>query len=294
MSNKTKSQARTGTVNPDAPLMEETKSALVAEPHVSGQYSKGNGKPPPNGIRSGQGRDGSKPLDSALQTALQQNVLPTPIADLFDNVEVLIGYSGLFSDYTEELYNQYSYEFEIGRQLKFSVDELHRYMKMILSQRVLYVNGGRCKVRYDGAHNIPAMFSCILEMIGVCRESSMGIKLIPTIGSGLSGEDLSDDDLDFLSRISNLLGPLKKFGFVFSMGVPRGKDGDYEFMSFEVIDGMVRHYRDDNPQAYAVAAAMTNLIGLGTFFHKVVYRVNYGNVASMSHYAQKLAQSRVV
>jgi len=228
-------------------------------------------------------------LSKGLKGMLPQ-VVPVPL----EMVEVRISYGAVFHDYTEELYNQYSYEYaQGGRDLMFSVSDLHKYVKILLSQRILRVRGKRCKVRSDYGHAVPAMLAVLLEMIGTCTDSNLGVQLVPVAGDHLQVEDINDEDFLFVNQMSSKLNVLKKFGFVFALGVPSPLTGDFEFMSFEVINDIVMHSSDQKPRAYAVAVAMVKMVGLASFLGRASYRSNYGDIRTMSMYSRQLAMSRI-
>lgn len=216
--------------------------------------------------------------------------LPLPQAVQVDEIQVEIGFSPVMRDYIDELYIQYEIHFGASK-VPFSLEELELYAKCLVQQRVLQVRGEKTVIRpYDG-HAIPAMLSVILEMMGRAEDSTTGIILMPKLSADLAAVKC---DADVMHKLSMRLKATSRLGFVLGSGLPKPREGDFDFMSFAVIEGAVRHMRDDKPEAFAVAAAMLSLTGLNTFFGHVVYRVEYAKVAELKFRARELALNRDV
>lgn len=230
---------------------------------------------------------------TAQADALRANLvgsLPTVQSSSQDVVEVEVGFSHVMKDYARELYVQFRQAME-PREILFSEADLMTYLKCLLAERVRRIRRERTDVKPEDGHNVPAMFSVILEMIGKCSDEAIGIHLVPSLTAEL--RDL-ETDKQFMHSMHLKLMPMKNQGFVFARGIPKPAEGDFDFMSFEVIEQSIRHMRDDKPAAYAVAAAMLGIVGLGTFFGKVCYRSDYGNMKEMSLRATELALPRTV
>lgn len=214
--------------------------------------------------------------------------LPVPQPASAEVIEVNIGFSNIMHDYADELY----FQFETASQkenLPFTREELVTYLKVLLQQRVLNCIGGKAVIRPFDNHRVPAMFAVILEMIGKCEDASTGIILLPKLGKELVDLDV---DVDWMYKFNLRLAMFERCGFIFAKGLPKPRNGDFDFMSFEVLEDVVRHMRNDKPESYAVAAAMLSLTGLSTFFGHAVYRVNYGSVVELSLRARDLATPR--
>lgn len=214
--------------------------------------------------------------------------LPTVQAVSQDIVEVKVGFSPVMMDYASELYAQFQMAYE-PKDLPFTVEELVRYLKCLLAERVRRIRRERTVVKPEDGHNVPAMFSVLLEMIGKCEDEAVGVILMPTLADELKS---LETDVTFMQLISLRLNPMKNKGFVFAKGIPKPAEGDFDFMSFEVIEETVRNMRDDKPAAYAVAAAMLGIVGLGTFFGKICYRSDYGSMKDLGIRARELSLPR--
>lgn len=214
--------------------------------------------------------------------------LPSPQPADAVEVKVQIGFSHVMMDYCDELYLQFQ-EHSARDQLPFTSEELEMYLKCLLRERVINITGGKAKIRPFDGHSVPAMFAVMLEMIGRCEDSATGIILTPVLSADL---DALQVDVDWMNKFSLRLRAFERCGFVFAKGLPRPKEGDFDFMSFEVLDGEVRHMRNDKPEAYAVCAAMLSVTGLSTFFGKAVYRVAYGTESELKLRARDLALPR--
>lgn len=212
------------------------------------------------------------------------------VCDEHKIVEVEVGFSCVMEEYIDALYTQYEIAFH--KDMLFTKEELRNYLGALLLERVRRTASLKTSVRPEEAHFVPAMFSCFLQLVGKAEDQSMGILLVPKPDSSLLSFDDYAKDSKFLRSISSKLAPFENLGFSMDRGIPRPLDGDFDFMSFAIIEGEVRHMKANQPTGYAVAAAALNLIGLTTFFGTAVYRQSYGRMKDYEHHASSLAVVR--
>jgi len=222
------------------------------------------------------------------------NLTPTTFKEL-KTVDVEIGWSPLMDDYCIELYRQFVDTISPA-VISFTEDEFSEYLRGLLVERVRYVRRNAINekvsvtVRPQQAMLIPSMFSVILEMIGYATDTATGFSLIPKLSKDL---DSFVPDVNMMDLMSRKLALFKlKHGFVFSEGYTKAQDGDFDFMSFEVIEEAVYHLRDDKPQAYAVVAAMLSITGLQKIYNVVAYNAHYGRCVDKTPMVRHLAASR--
>lgn len=215
--------------------------------------------------------------------------LPSKTTEQMVKIDVKVGFGSVMHDYVSELYYTMSQHMS-PTPVPFSEADLELYLKRLLQQRVLHCTKQRTKIGPRDTYAVPAMFSVLLEMIGVCEDVSRGIMLIPVCDATIAEIDAEEE---FMYKVSNDLKFMsKQHGFVNGIGYPLPRHGDIDFMSFEIIEGQVRHMADTEHPAYAVAVAMLGLTGLATFFGKAIYRTSYGYVSDYAMRARDLAGHR--
>lgn len=215
---------------------------------------------------NGKNQQPQSGVSQAVRQLAEKNLTPMPAG--FEEVVVKINCNALvLQAYVEELYANLESAMAIrGGVLQFTLEELHRYVRMLVKARVDYVNGRRVVAKPTDMLAVPSFLSVVLESVGVVSHIDLGLYLTPEC----EGEEL---DLAFMQRISRMLVILGSVGLEYSKGYSRSKDGSWDFMTMTLIDGYVKA---PNKEAHPVYALLSSVIGVRGIEQLLSPRVTYG------------------
>lgn len=149
------------------------------------------------------------------------------------------------------------------------------YFTTLLWLRVNYVQNRYPQGYSDVANKLvtPVLMAQILIQTGEAFDSEFGIKFIPEMNEVDSSLILSPQEM---MKVSDVIMALANKGLAVSKALPRTKEGNIEFMAFQVLDQQVLSYRRSHP-TYAFLA---HFVQSKQFEEKLnaFYRVEYGSV----------------
>lgn len=163
------------------------------------------------------------------------------------------------------------------------------YLEFLITLRVAYTTGGRISnnVRMVQEWTYPASFASVLPCIGVVLDHETGIQYIPELNSPVVISEVSDEKVMQYQRVSNLLKVCE--GVIMSTEMPKTKEGDLEFMSFLVLDGIIKA---TSKVAHPVKALLRAVVAQSAVDHILgvkAFRVNYGSIEDMKYVVSNLA-----
>lgn len=200
----------------------------------------------------------------------------TPGADRFDEVKVNISTNnGVLSRYTDDFVVAVEAVVALGGgKVPVSGEDLEKYLKYCVQARVLNLIGDKNVVwkRYS-TYAIPSFLAVLVAQIGYSTNPDIGVQIVPTLQ-----EEVVEVDEAFLSRVSSFLMSLESKGFEMMKGLPRNRDGSWEMMSMEVIDGVVRATDNTRSAVYSICAAFLSTTGLASVLGADAFRIRYCDI----------------
>lgn len=159
------------------------------------------------------------------------------------------------------------------QQLELTIEEVENYLLALLAIRIESLQpGGSPNWRSAKQMTIPSFFQFVLAMIGIVTDHIYGLKFIPTF--------THEYDIKEMLEISSKIESLIVDGLPASKdAMPRTIEGDKDVMSFVILGSYV-FGRTENlaPIASYVAAFLGFKLQEEATF-KMLYRVNYEDVA---------------
>lgn len=199
----------------------------------------------------------------------------------------LDGKSIVFAGYAELTYAEMRSETSYyGTELPLALDEWVNYLKTFLSSRISHCNyDSRNIVVYPSDYlRIPAFFELALEQIGRVTDELTGKTLVPKFEAE---DDWKPLTIEQCKDISRRLAPLETRGFSFSKGYIKDRKGSWEFMSMEVLNGVVRALSRDYHGLYAMFAGLLHNRGISAV---MTPQINYGTMDAVRRMVIEHAQ----
>lgn len=188
--------------------------------------------------------------------------------------------SSVLGSYVEELYANLDQAVSLkGGLLKFSEEELHDYIAMLIKTRVDYVNGQKVVFRPTDNVCVPSYISVVLSNIGVVDCVEFGLVLRP------SCDDVSVG-LDTMQKLSRSLQNLGPYGFEYAKGYERSKDGSFDFMAMSLVDDFIVAASKDPHPVYALLSATVGLKGIEASLSP---RITYGHITHFERLVKHVA-----
>lgn len=187
------------------------------------------------------------------------------IHSVIDPTTMVDGYAKAILDEAERM-NPLTFD-----RVGLTEDELRRYLRFLLEQRVKSVEGTCHLWSKLKALWIPSFIQYVLTMIGVVDIKTSGLRIIPTIEEqGVTFEEALAVS-DKLQYFEGELAMVKD-------AMPRGPEGDKDTMSTALIAGYMKSIAPvEHPIAtYAAAFLGLKLAEEQTF--QVLYRVQYDDI----------------
>lgn len=149
------------------------------------------------------------------------------------------------------------------------------YFTTLLWLRINYVQNRYPQGYSDIANKLitPVLMAQILIQTGEAFDSEFGIKFVPEMEQVDSSLILSPQEM---MTVSDVIMALSNKGLAVAKALPRSKDGNIEFMAFQVLDQQVLSYRRSHP-TYAFLAHFVRAKQFEDKFN-AFYRVEYGSV----------------
>lgn len=228
--------------------------------------------------------------DEAYRKVAEENVQPHPQKQETITVE-MCGKGSLVDDFAAVEYSAIEAHIKrTGGIVPFSKDEFLKYCRTFLQSRIGWVNGLGYIIHPLERVICPAFVSTICMNIGNAVEVSLGITLVPkmtetgvTPDPKLSREEqlvLMYDVLPLqrVKEISMFLRTIPEYHG--SLGYVKDKSGVFDFMSMQLINGVILHH-DANP--HPVYALMASVVGPHMVASVLSPLVRYGDSAFLSN-----------
>lgn len=201
-----------------------------------------------------------------------------------------------------------------GGKMPFTAGSYARYLVTLINARCEYAATGRAIVRPMDMITVPAFINILMNQIGKCTNDDLGLQLIPgyipqkpsgiksepisfkiensVLQSLFSEEEFTPETFDYMGseEIGNMslkLRALRKFGFVMSdQPFDRSRDGDWEFMTLQIMNNAVMAMDTAATPVHAMLASVLNLKQVQSV---MLPRVNYGPVTFFSSLVEAVA-----
>lgn len=199
--------------------------------------------------------------------SLNVNVKPVPVG--FDTQEVVVTQAvstRLARFYVESINNAFA---KLSRDVEVDVSDVVRYFNYLVSLRIGYVNGQRYP-REANRLKIPTVFALGLSHVGVVRDQSLGIELIPTLKDEIRDNAMT---LDEAVEFSDKLFLAEYGGLKLVEGLPRDPAGQLETMYFTWIEDKCLAHTNAHGISNAALSAFFSMNHLGSLISP---RVMYG------------------
>lgn len=189
----------------------------------------------------------------------------------FDRVQAkFLIEEGALKDYAEALVDNLNAT-TLVRGEGLTTDQMVRYLNTLLYLRILMVNHDSQRHRWLDLvpyPTIPAFFAVFLESVGIARDLTLGIEIVPEFGG--SAEDVMEPQ-EFRA-FSNQLARFSKAGFEYAETFPRDIEGSWDLMSMQLIHGEIRNHDGKAHVIYALLASLyTQTITEGVLLPRVTY-----------------------
>lgn len=189
----------------------------------------------------------------------------------FDRVQArfLIA-EGALRDYAEALVDNLNAT-TLVRGEGLTTDQMVKYLNTLLYLRILTVKRDHSRNRWLDQvpyPTVPAFFAVFLENVGVARDQTLGIEIVPEFGG--SAEDVLEPQ-EF-RRLSYELARFGKAGFEYATALPRGVEGSWDLMTMQLIQGEIRNQDGKAHVIYALLGSLyTQTITEGVLLPRVTY-----------------------
>lgn len=189
----------------------------------------------------------------------------------FDRVQAkFLVTEGALKDYAEALVDNLNAT-TLVRGDGFTTDQMVKYLNTLLYLRILTVNHDHLRhswldqVPYP---TVPAFFAVFLENVGVVRDQTLGIEIVPEFGG--SAEDVLEPQ-EF-KHFSYELARFGKAGLEYATALPRSVEGSWDLMTMQLIQGEIRNQDGKAHVVYALLASLyTQTITEGVLLPRVTY-----------------------
>lgn len=188
------------------------------------------------------------------------------------------------SEFLVELADILCYHFQVIN-IDMSREDILKYLEGLLYLRVHYVNKSlpaSCRDQYDRAWVMPVLVSQLCSHIGKAVElDAKAIVILPIT-------NLPEPDVDQMISVSAKLRLLGDRGIALATELPRSRDGSYDFMTMNVIQGVVKARSMEVPPVYAFLAAITENRIVEDCFSP---RVSYGSTKRYRQFVEQFVTS---
>jgi hypothetical protein len=216
-----------------------------------------------------------------------ENIIATPAEFSEVNVNINLG-AKVLTTYVEELYSNLAMAVRLkGGEIRFDEGTLKKYVNTLIRERVKYVRGERVIIGPTERVVVPSYLSCVLSNVGKARHLDYGVELTPKLTDGEF--EFMDDKTEILT-FSNGLKLLKGIGFEYAEGYTRDRDGSFEFMTFSLMDGVVKSISKDPHPVYALLSSTLSVRGIETV---LLPRISYGSENHLAGLVRTLASLKV-
>lgn len=192
---------------------------------------------------------------------------------------------GALRDYAEALVDNLNAT-TLVRGGGFNTDQMVKYLNTLLYLRILTVNREHSRSRWLDRvpyPTVPAFFAVFLENVGIARDHTLGIEIVPEFGG--SDEDVLEPQ-EF-QRLSYELARFDKAGFEYASTLPRGINGSWDLMTMQLIQGEIRN---QDGKAHVVYALLGSLYTQSITEGVLLPRVTYGRVDRFRGLVAQLAR----
>lgn len=205
---------------------------------------------------------------------------------VFDRVQAkFLVTEGALRDYAEALVDNLNAT-TLVRGGGFDTDQMVKYLNTLLHLRILTVNRNNARSRWLDRvpyPTVPAFFAVFLENVGIVRDQTLGIEIVPEFGG--STEDVLEPQ-EF-QRLSYELARFDKAGFEYASTLPRGINGSWDLMTMQLIQGEIRN---QDGKAHVVYALLGSLYTQSITEGVLLPRVTYGRVDRFRGLVAQLAR----
>lgn len=242
-----------------------------------------------------------------------------PVTNQYETVLVEISPhdSYVFAKFIEASYDSMASAVAMsGGKLGFTPGSYARYLVTLVNARAEYSATGRAIVRPMDMITVPAFMNIVMNQIGKCTNDDIGLMLVPKyiphrppsydsksekiqvklenslLQTLFTEDEFTPETFDYMGReelenMSLKLRALRKFGFVMSeQPFDRSRDGDWEFMTLQVLNNAVMAMDTVATPVHAMLASVLNLKQVQSV---MLPRVNYGPVTFFSSLIEAVA-----
>jgi hypothetical protein len=220
-------------------------------------------------------RGGSKELQllTSVENAVKKETefYGSPTSEI-DEIEVLTNVdSAVYKEYVEQfVLNLLSAQEIEGNKATFTVEDMDRYLKTLVQVRIKMVSRAKVEFTWKDTIAIPAFFALLLSKIGKSTDYTLGVTIVPKFDE----TDFKAMEFKEVRNFSNkLFSAARRFRFELATQLPRDLNGDWEFMSMQLVEGQIRHHSGDPAPYKAVLASVFAWNGLNAL---LLPRVIYG------------------
>lgn len=168
--------------------------------------------------------------------------------------------------------------------------EIHDYVCYLIEARVKHVNGKRSLPKSDFAVKIPSFVSYLLCQIGYVEQSSVQLRIVPSFERTENMILSKDDEIyQFVTRISNLIYIIAPKAV--NRGFPSNMEGNADFMSMTLIDGIMKSCHANVEPAIAFASAFLEAKRLSDL---MTAHVSYGSLDRYSNFIHDVSSVGIV
>lgn len=204
----------------------------------------------------------------------------------FDRVQAkFLVTEGALKDYAEALVDNLNAT-TLVKGDGFTTDQMVKYLNTLLYLRILIVNRDPSRKRWLDRvpyPTIPAFFAVFLANVGIARDQTLGIEIIPEFGG--SAEDVLEPQ-EF-QDFSYELARFDKAGLEYAKVFPRGIDGSWDLMTMQLIQGEIRN---QDGKAHVIYALLGSLYTQSITEGVLLPRVTYGRVDRFRSLVAELAR----
>lgn len=229
-------------------------------------------------------------FEEVYRKVAETNVQPFPNTQQTIKVE-LCGDGSLMDKFAAVEYSAIQAHIQSkGGMIPFDDDKFKRYCRTYIQSRVGWSTGKPYIIHPLEKVICPAFISTVCMNIGIAVDVSLGITLTPvmketgaTIPEGASREETLIAMYDVLSldevkAISLFLRSIPEYHG--SLGYLKDKSGIFDFMSMQLIDGIISHH---DAKAHPVYALMASVVGPHLVASALSPLVRYGDSAFLSN-----------
>lgn len=221
----------------------------------------------------------------SINDVVREKVFGRP--DDFTEVEIEIGVEGYVAKtFVEAFLSVVKMKLSVsGRKLPFEEEVLVNYLNYIVYARVSHVvNDHKCLWKRNDTYFVPAFLAVFCEQIGFVTNPELGLKLIPKwVG------DIPEITVRELNEVSMFLEMFEaQFNATMRKGLSKDSKGEWETMSFELIQNEMKSVKIGIPGHHAVIASYFAVSGLASVLGATSFRVGYGNTEQFGSLAYEV------